>query len=99
MNEWALDLMPYILGLVVATSIIILRPLGRRLAPLYAPPLGTLMLALTWMLAGLGTWGAFAVSERSIVAAIALLLASALAAGLSVLAYRDARHTARSARK
>jgi len=95
MNEWVLDLMPWILGLVVATAIIILRPLGRRMAPMYAAPHGTVALVLTWALAGVGMWGAFAVGHRSLVLAIALILASPLAAGLAVLAYRDARRSAK----
>ena len=94
MNEWMYDVMPWILGLVIATSIIILRPLGRRLAPLYAPPHGSFALALTWILAALGMWAAFVASNRSMVLAIALMLASPLAAGLSLLAHRDARRAA-----
>ena len=99
MSEWTLDLMPWILGLVVATAIILLRPFARRLAPLYAPPHGTFALAVTWGLAGIGMWAALAVSTRSMVFAIALLLASPLAAGLSLLAHRDARFRARRARE
>ena len=99
MSEWTLGLVPWILGLIVATAIILLRPFARRLAPLYAPPHGAFALALTWVLAGLGMWGAFAVSARSTILAIALLLASPLSAGLSLLAHRDARRMARSARQ
>lgn len=91
MNDWMMDILPYILGIAVATGIVILRPLGRRLAPLYIGRRGAVALMLTWLLGATGVWAALALVSRSLVLAIVLMLVSALAGGLSLLAYRDAR--------
>lgn len=95
MGEWTLAFLPYVLGVVLAVVFVSLRPLGRRLAPLYAGSHGIVALAATWALAATGMWAAFAVSGRSIVLAIALVLGAPLAAGLALLAFRDARRAAR----
>jgi hypothetical protein len=95
MNEWTLSVLPYILGIAVATAIIILRPLGRRLVPLYGGSRGALLLALTWIVGAAAVWLSFAASVHSLVLAVALVLAGPLAAGLALLAFIDARRAPR----